>query len=209
MSESASGAHAYAIAQFGPTHIASRYLEMLGEARCIAGSSLRHQRLIMASVEAKLDREVSARRSAGDDAMDVLFVMNNLAVGGSETKVVRLANALGTRDMRRRHRLLERAHDSVEETSTVACRHSSYRERAGSRSRPMPALRQLIEQPPAQCRIRESVSGAICRHCHSLGAASSENHRPDEYDRNASGREMETRLLHARSQVSRLDRLWL
>jgi glycosyltransferase involved in cell wall biosynthesis len=54
----------------------------------------------MASVEAKLDREVRARRSVGDDAMDVLFVLNNLAVGGSETKVVRLANALGTRGMR-------------------------------------------------------------------------------------------------------------
>ncbi|HEY5760311.1 MAG TPA: glycosyltransferase [Steroidobacter sp.] len=54
----------------------------------------------MASVEAKLDREVSSRQSIGDDAMDVLFVLNNLAVGGSETKVVRLANALGARGMR-------------------------------------------------------------------------------------------------------------
>jgi glycosyltransferase involved in cell wall biosynthesis len=54
----------------------------------------------MASVEAKLDREVSSRQSASDDAMDVLFVLNNLAVGGSETKVVRLANALGARGMR-------------------------------------------------------------------------------------------------------------
>ena len=54
----------------------------------------------MASVEAKLDREVSSRQSVGDAAMDVLFVLNNLAVGGSETKVVRLANALGARGMR-------------------------------------------------------------------------------------------------------------
>lgn len=54
----------------------------------------------MASVEAKLDRDVASRRPAGGEAMDVLFVMNNLAVGGSETKVVRLANALSVRGMR-------------------------------------------------------------------------------------------------------------
>ncbi len=54
-------ARAYAIAQFGPKHIASRYLEMLGRARCVAGPALRHQWLNMASVEAKLDREVSSR----------------------------------------------------------------------------------------------------------------------------------------------------
>lgn len=53
----------------------------------------------MASVEAKLDRDISSRQPAGGDAMDVLFLLNNLAVGGSETKVVRLANALGARGM--------------------------------------------------------------------------------------------------------------
>lgn len=54
----------------------------------------------MASVEAKLDREVTSLPRSGGDVMDVLFVLNNLAVGGSEKKVVRLANALSTRGMR-------------------------------------------------------------------------------------------------------------
>jgi glycosyltransferase involved in cell wall biosynthesis len=54
----------------------------------------------MASVEAKLDREVASLRPAGGDEMDVLFVLNNLGVGGSEKKIVRLANDLSTRDMR-------------------------------------------------------------------------------------------------------------
>ncbi|WP_129644214.1 glycosyltransferase [Peristeroidobacter agariperforans] len=54
----------------------------------------------MSSVEAKLAREVASLRPAGGNEMDVLFVLNNLGVGGSEKKVVRLANALSTRDMR-------------------------------------------------------------------------------------------------------------
>lgn len=53
----------------------------------------------MVSVQSQLDRQV-ALRPTGDDALDVLFVLNNLAVGGSETKVVRLANALSARGMR-------------------------------------------------------------------------------------------------------------
>lgn len=53
----------------------------------------------MASVEAKLD-ELASLRSVGGDGMDVLFVLNNLGVGGSEKKVVRLANTLSTRGMR-------------------------------------------------------------------------------------------------------------
>jgi len=56
--------------------------------------------LNVASVEAKLDREVTSLRPAGGDVMDALFVLNNLGVGGSEKKVVRLANALSTRGMR-------------------------------------------------------------------------------------------------------------
>lgn len=51
-------------------------------------------------MEAQLEREIGSRRSAGGDEMDVLFVLNNLGVGGSEKKVVRLANALSARDMR-------------------------------------------------------------------------------------------------------------
>jgi glycosyltransferase involved in cell wall biosynthesis len=54
----------------------------------------------MASVEARLDRAVTSLRSGGGDVMDALFVLNNLAVGGSENKVVRLANALSTRGLR-------------------------------------------------------------------------------------------------------------
>lgn len=50
----------------------------------------------MASVQPQLDQEgPSAQRDAA--GMDVLFVLNNLAVGGSETKVVRLANSLRAR----------------------------------------------------------------------------------------------------------------
>lgn len=55
----------------------------------------------MASAPAKLDRETARPHTAGSGgALDVLFVLNNLAVGGSETKVVRLANAFSARDMR-------------------------------------------------------------------------------------------------------------
>lgn len=55
----------------------------------------------MASAPAQLDREIVRPHAArGDDALDVLFVLNNLAVGGSETKVVRLANAFHARGMR-------------------------------------------------------------------------------------------------------------
>jgi glycosyltransferase involved in cell wall biosynthesis len=51
----------------------------------------------MASATAQLDREVVQPHRTGGDALDVLFVLNNLAVGGSETKVVRLANAFSAR----------------------------------------------------------------------------------------------------------------
>jgi glycosyltransferase involved in cell wall biosynthesis len=42
---------------------------------------------------------LSLPEGPGDDVLDVLFVLNNLAVGGSETKVVRLANSLQQRGM--------------------------------------------------------------------------------------------------------------
>ncbi|GFE83935.1 glycosyl transferase [Steroidobacter agaridevorans] len=54
----------------------------------------------MSSVEVKLAREAASLRPAGGAEMDVLFVLNNLGVGGSERKIVRLANALSARDMR-------------------------------------------------------------------------------------------------------------
>lgn len=55
----------------------------------------------MASARAQLHRDIaSARPAGGGDELDVLFVLNSLAVGGSETKVVRLANALNARGTR-------------------------------------------------------------------------------------------------------------
>jgi len=48
------------------------------------------------SIQQDLDILQSAPRSEG---LDALFVLNNLAVGGSETKVVRLANSLSARGM--------------------------------------------------------------------------------------------------------------
>ncbi|MBL8270355.1 glycosyltransferase [Steroidobacter sp.] len=55
----------------------------------------------MASASAQLEREVgSLQPGATDGQLDVLFLLNNLAVGGSETKIVRLANALCLRGLR-------------------------------------------------------------------------------------------------------------
>lgn len=55
----------------------------------------------MASAQPRLDRKLSSPQPAvSDDALDVLFLLNNLAVGGSERKVVRLANACSARGMR-------------------------------------------------------------------------------------------------------------
>jgi glycosyltransferase involved in cell wall biosynthesis len=53
----------------------------------------------MAGAAAHFDREI-IQPAAGGGVLDVLFVLNNLAVGGSETKVVRLANAFHARGMR-------------------------------------------------------------------------------------------------------------
>lgn len=55
----------------------------------------------MASAPQQLDREIVRPHPARPDtALDVLFLLNNLAVGGSETKVVRLANAFNSRGSR-------------------------------------------------------------------------------------------------------------
>jgi glycosyltransferase involved in cell wall biosynthesis len=52
----------------------------------------------MASVQPQLEHEGASPQRAHDAVgLDVLFVLNNLAVGGSETKVVRLANSLRAR----------------------------------------------------------------------------------------------------------------
>lgn len=53
----------------------------------------------MASAQTQLERAVASLQPPGDAGLDVLFVLNNLAVGGSETKVVRLANSLRRRGM--------------------------------------------------------------------------------------------------------------
>lgn len=55
----------------------------------------------MASAPVPLDREIAPLHTTrGGDELDVLFLLNNLKVGGSETKVVRLANTLSARGMR-------------------------------------------------------------------------------------------------------------
>jgi glycosyltransferase involved in cell wall biosynthesis len=53
----------------------------------------------MASVQSQL-RQDALRTAPRGEGLDALFLLNNLAVGGSETKVVRLANSLSARDMR-------------------------------------------------------------------------------------------------------------
>lgn len=54
----------------------------------------------MAGASAYIQRELARPNGGAGEALDVLFVLNNLAVGGSETKVVRLANAFNARGMR-------------------------------------------------------------------------------------------------------------
>lgn len=99
----------------------------------------------MASVEAKLDREVTSRRSAGGDGMDVLFLLNNLAVGGSETKVVRLANALSARDMRVGVAYLNEPTTLLKNIDSSVATFSLSRQGRFS-LKANAALRQLIEQ---------------------------------------------------------------
>lgn len=48
----------------------------------------------MASAQPQIEQEAASQRTREAAGLDVLFVLNNLAVGGSETKVVRLANSL-------------------------------------------------------------------------------------------------------------------
>ncbi|MET0532790.1 MAG: glycosyltransferase, partial [Steroidobacter sp.] len=55
----------------------------------------------MASAQSQLQRENErVRIESRGGGLDALFVLNNLAVGGSETKVVRLANSLSARGLR-------------------------------------------------------------------------------------------------------------
>lgn len=52
----------------------------------------------MATVQTQIARQTLRRSPSGAAGLDALFVLNNLAVGGSETKVVRLANSLRARE---------------------------------------------------------------------------------------------------------------
>lgn len=54
----------------------------------------------MGSAPAQLDGNLVTPHTVAGGALDVLFVLNNLGVGGSETKVVRLANAFSEQGMR-------------------------------------------------------------------------------------------------------------
>src|SRR3712207_4734531 len=54
----------------------------------------------MASAQSQLRPVDGLRASPRGEGLDGLFLLNNLAVGGSETKVVRLANSLSSRGMR-------------------------------------------------------------------------------------------------------------
>src|SRR5688572_2100997 len=52
------------------------------------------------AAQSQLQQQAASLRAAPrGEGMDALFVLNNLAVGGSETKVVRLANSLSARGM--------------------------------------------------------------------------------------------------------------
>ena len=53
----------------------------------------------MASVQSQL-RQDALRAAPRGEGIDALFLLNNLAVGGSETKIVRLANSLSARGLR-------------------------------------------------------------------------------------------------------------
>lgn len=54
----------------------------------------------MATVQSQLKQEIQTAQAMPRDGLDALFVLNSLDVGGSETKIVRLANALSGRGMR-------------------------------------------------------------------------------------------------------------
>lgn len=127
----------------------------------------------MASAEAKLDRAVSSRQSIGDDAMDVLFVLNNLAVGGSETKVVRLANALGGRGMRVGVAYLNEPTTLLKDIdSTVSTFFLSRQGRFSLKANA--ALRQLIEE----VHPRNVVSVNLYPALYVVTATSWARHRP-------------------------------
>lgn len=127
----------------------------------------------MASVEAKLEPAVSSLRPAGGEMMDVLFVLNNLGVGGSEKKVVRLANVLSTRGMRVGIAYLNEPTELLQEISeSVATFFLSRQGRFSLKT--SAALRALIE---AHCP-RNVVSVNLYPALYVVMAARWAQHRP-------------------------------
>ncbi|MDY6948155.1 MAG: glycosyltransferase, partial [Pseudomonadota bacterium] len=100
----------------------------------------------MASALPQLDRKLSSPQPAvSDDDLDVLFVLNNLAVGGSERKTVRLANACAARGMRVGVAYLNEPTTLLEDIAAgVATFFLSRQGRFSLKANA--ALRQLIEQ---------------------------------------------------------------
>ena len=98
------------------------------------------------SAQPQLDRKLSSPQPAvSGEVLDVLFVLNNLAVGGSERKTVRLANAFAARGMRVGIAYLNEPTTLLEDiTPGVAtfflARQGRYSLKANA------ALRQLVEE---------------------------------------------------------------
>ena len=127
----------------------------------------------MASAPAQLDREIVRRHTAGSDALDVLFVLNNLAVGGSENKVVRLANAFGERGMRVGVAYLNEPATLLKDISAdVAAFFLSRQGRFSLKANA--ALRQLIEEQ----RPRSVVSVNLYPTLYVVAASRWARHRP-------------------------------
>ncbi|HEY0939929.1 MAG TPA: glycosyltransferase [Steroidobacter sp.] len=128
----------------------------------------------MASAQPQLDRKLAAPQPAvSDDALDVLFVLNNLAVGGSERKTVRLANAFATRGMRVGIAYLNEPATLLEDIAAgvatfFLARQGRYSLKANA------ALRQLIEEQ----RPRNLVSVNLYPALYVVTATRWSRHRP-------------------------------
>lgn len=128
----------------------------------------------MASAPAQLDSILTPASAApAGQALDVLFVLNNLAVGGSETKVVRLANALGARGMRIGVAYLNEPTTLLTDiTPGVVTFHLARQGRFSLKANV--ALRQLIEEQ----RARNVVSVNLYPALYVVTATRWSRHRP-------------------------------
>lgn len=128
----------------------------------------------MASAQLQLDRNMSSPPQAVSDVgLDVLFLLNNLAVGGSERKTVRLANAFAARDMRVGVAYLNEPttllKDIAPDVATFfLARQGRYSLKANA------ALRQLIEEQ----RPRNLVSVNLYPALYAVTATRWSRHRP-------------------------------